>query len=211
MNDETPDETDDQPGEGEHESEPPSLLSDEPTMELIQRAKAGDAAALAAVVERCLPPLRQWARGRLPSYARGEADTEDLVQQAVTNVLSRLERFQPTHVGAMQAYLRQSVINDIRSRIRVVARRTQVELSDDLGSDEPTPEELTILTLSYEHYKAALDTLRVRDRELIIARLELQWTISEVANSFGYKSENSARMAVTRAIRRLRAAMAAQG
>ncbi len=198
------------PPDDEPENDEPSLLSDEPTMELILRAKAGDDAALEAVVQRCLPPLRQWARGRLPSYARGEVDTEDLVQQAVTNVLVRLDRFQPTHVGAMQAYLRQSVINDIRSRIRVVTRRTLVELPDDLGSGEASPEERAISADSYDRYRHALATLRVRDRELIIARLESQWTIGEAAERFGYKSENSARMAVTRAIRRLRAAMATQ-
>lgn len=200
---------DDFPDEPERESDEPSLLSDEPTMELILRAKAGDTAALEAVVQRCLPPLRQWARGRLPSYARGGADTDDLVQQAVTNVLARLDRFQPTHVGAMQAYLRQSVINDIRSRIRVVTRRTIVELPDDLGSNEDSPEERAILNDSYARYRAALATLRVRDRELIVARLESQWSIAEVAERFGYRSENSARMAVTRALRRLRAAMTA--
>jgi len=198
------------PPDDEPENDEPSLLSDEPTMELILRAKAGDNAALDAVVQRCLPPLRQWARGRLPSYARGEVDTEDLVQQAVTNVLVRLDRFQPTHVGAMQAYLRQSVINDIRSRIRVVTRRTLVELPDDLGSGEASPEERAISADSYDRYRHALATLRVRDRELIIARVESQWTIGEAAERFGYKSENSARMAVTRAIRRLRAAMATQ-
>jgi RNA polymerase sigma factor (sigma-70 family) len=198
------------PPDDEPENDEPSLLSDKPTMELILRAKAGDDAALEAVVQRCLPPLRQWARGRLPSYARGEVDTEDLVQQAVTNVLVRLDRFQPTHVGAMQAYLRQSVINDIRSRIRVVTRRTLVELPDDLGSGEASPEERAISADSYDRYRHALATLRVRDRELIIARVESQWTIGEAAERFGYKSENSARMAVTRAIRRLRAAMATQ-
>ncbi len=166
------DDTDQSPDESiDH----PVLLSDEPTVEPIVRAKAGDEAALEAVLQRCLPPLRNWAHGRLPAYARGEADTEDLVQQAIANVLARLNQFQPTHVGAMQAYLRQCVINDIRSRIRVVSRRSvPIELPDELASEEISPLERAILADSYDRYRASQVRLSARDREVTPARLEAQ-------------------------------------
>ena len=90
------------------------LLSDESTMELIIKARAGDRMAVEALLQRCLPDLKRWAHGKLPVAARGAIDTGDLVQDAARVALRRLHVFEPRHVGAMQAYLRQSVINRIR-------------------------------------------------------------------------------------------------
>src|SRR5215510_10192495 len=100
-----------------------TLLSDEPTLELIIRAKGGDHSAVDAILQRCLPPLTRWAHGRLPAAARGALDTGDLVQEAAINAIKRLDSFEPRHVGAMQAYLRQAVINRIRDEMRKLGRR----------------------------------------------------------------------------------------
>src|SRR5712691_3709568 len=108
-----------------------TLLSDQPTIELIIKARRGDQLAVEALLQRCLPQLKRWAHGRLPAVARGHLDTGDLVQDAVINALARLETFEPRHVGAMQAYLRQSVINRIRDEMRRVVRRpAPVELPE---------------------------------------------------------------------------------
>src|SRR2546426_406809 len=69
-----------------------------PMFELVARAEAGNRAALDELLVRCLPSLRRWAHGRLPSAARGALDTEDLVQQAAFQTLRRLHLFQPHHV-----------------------------------------------------------------------------------------------------------------
>ena len=185
------------------------LLSDEPTVDLIARAKDGDMEALRALLQRSLPPLMRWTHGRLPSAARGSVETADLVQQAVTNMLTHLDRFEPrAHVGAMQAYLRRSVLNDIRSRMRVVARRdVHQELPDDLAADQPDPLDEAIASQSFERYRTALATLNVRDRELIVARVECEWTVEEVRDHFGFNTNNAVRMALVRAMRRLRAVL----
>src|SRR5262245_55139419 len=94
-----------------------SLLSDAPTVELLLKFNAGDHEALEAILQRCLPPLRRFAHGKLPPGARGRLDTEDLVQDVVAKVIPRLDRFHPQHVGAMQAYLRQMVINKVRDLV----------------------------------------------------------------------------------------------
>lgn len=191
--------------------EPGSLLSDETSVELVLRAKAGDGAALEALLQRSLPPVRRWAHGRLPQAARGPADTEDLVQEAVAKAIARLEHFHPQHVGAMQAYLRQSIINAIRDRIRHVARRPALaELPEELPSIGEDQLEQAIGRETYERYRAGLATLSVSDRELVVARIEAQWTPREIAERFGHHSEGAARNAVSRAIRRLRTALDAQ-
>jgi RNA polymerase sigma factor (sigma-70 family) len=188
-----------------------SLLSDQPTVELIIRARGGDSAAIDAILQRCLPPLKRWAHGRLPAAARGHLDTGDLVQDAAMNAIARLDTFEPRHVGAMQAYLRQSVINRIRDEMRRFTRRpVSVELHEDFASEAPSPEEQAIYEQTYTRYRAAMETLKPRERELIIARVEAQWNAPEVAEHFGFNSVDGARMAVTRAMQRLGVAMKEQ-
>jgi RNA polymerase sigma-70 factor (ECF subfamily) len=187
------------------------LLSDQPTVELIHRARGGDSAAIDAILQRCLPPLKRWAHGRLPAAARGHLDTSDLVQDAAMNAIARLDTFEPRHVGAMQAYLRQSVINRIRDEMRRFTRRpVAVEFPDDFASEAPSPEEQAIHEQTYARYRAAMDGLKPRERELVIARVEAQWTAAEIAEHFDFNSVDAARMAVNRAMQRLSAAMKAQ-
>jgi RNA polymerase sigma-70 factor, ECF subfamily len=186
--------------------EGPSLLSDEPTIELVLQARGGDRMALEALLERCLPPLKRWAHGRLPAHARGSLDTGDLVQEAALHVLARLDKFEPRHVGAMQAYLRMSVINRIRDEIRRVGRRPEaVEFTDDMPGDETSPLEAAIRDEAYQRYRNALEQLRTRDREMVVARIEVQWSISEIAHRFGMASVDAARVAVSRSLKRLSA------
>ena len=181
-----------------------ALLSDEPTIELVIRAKGGDREAVEALLQRCLPPLKRWAHGRLPVAARGYLDTEDLVQEAAMHVVRRLDAFEPRHVGAMQAYLRQSVINRIRDEIRRIGRQPPpLELPEDHPSDGTTPLEIAIQAEAYDRYRLALTKLCPRDRELIVARIEMQWSAAEIGHRFDMPTIDAARMAVMRAVRRL--------
>ena len=183
---------------------PGGLLSDEPTIELVIRAKGGDREAVEALLQRCLPPLKRWAHGRLPVAARGSLDTEDLVQASAMHLLGRLDAFEPRHVGAMQAYLRQSVINRIRDEVRRIVRQPPpIELPENHPSDETSPLEVAIQAEAYDHYRQALTKLGPRDRELIVARIEMQWSAAEIEQRFGMTTIDAARMAVGRAVRRL--------
>jgi RNA polymerase sigma-70 factor, ECF subfamily len=188
-----------------------TLLSDEPTIELVISARAGDRLALEALLERCLPPVKRWAHGRLPAYARGALDTGDLVQEAAIHVLARLDKFEPRHVGAMQAYLRMSVINRIRDEIRRVGRRPEtLELTTEPTSDDTSPLEAAIRGQAYERYRCALTQLRPRDREMIVARVEAQWNVEQIAHRFSMASLDAARVAVSRALKRLTALIQVQ-
>jgi RNA polymerase sigma-70 factor (ECF subfamily) len=185
-------------------SEAPLFLSDEPTLELLVRAQGGDRGAVEALLQRCLPSLKRWAHGRLPAVARGLFDTEDLVQESAMHVLRRLDTFEARHVGAMQAYLRQSVINRIRDEMRRIGRQPPpVELPEDLVGDRTSPLEMAIRSEAYDRYRGALATLTPRERELIVARVEIQWSLPEIAQRFGMRTVDAARMAVSRAVKRL--------
>jgi RNA polymerase sigma-70 factor (ECF subfamily) len=193
------------------EHNPDALLSDESTMELVIKARAGDRMAVEALLQRCLPALKRWAHGRLPMAARGAIDTADLVQDVALHALQRLDAFEPRHVGAMQAYLRQSVINRIRDEVRRITRHpAPVELPEEHPADATSPLEAVIQAESYERYRQALGLLKPRDREMVVARVEVQWSLAEIAQRFGMRTADAARMAVGRALRHLSTQMSAR-
>ena len=181
-----------------------SLISDEPTIELVVRARDGDRVAVEALLERCMPSLKRWAHGRIPMAARGALDTGDLVQETALHVLRRLDTFEPRHVGAMQAYLRTAVLNRIRDEVRRITRNPPpAELLVEPPADLTSPLEGAIQGEAYERYRAALTSLEPRDREMIVARVEAQWTTQEIAQRFNMRTVDAARMAVGRALKRL--------
>ena len=176
----------------------------ETTIELLARAKTGDQAALENLVERAVPPLRRWARGRLPQHARSLQETQDLVQNAVMRAIPRLQTFEALRPGALQAFLRQAVANEIIDEIRKARRRPEpAEVPETLPSLAPSPLEVAIGREGFERYEAALARLKPGDREAIIARMELQQSYEEVALALGKPNANAARVAVKRAIERL--------
>jgi len=176
----------------------------ETTITLIERAKRGDADATDALVRRCLPLLRRWARGRLPAYARDLKETQDIVQECLVDALKRLPQFEMRGEGALQAYLRQAVANRIRNEIRRVQNRpVAVELGSGHVDGGAGPLEAAIGNQNVERYEAALQRLRPADRELIVGRIELQWSYDELAAATGKPSANAARVAVIRAVYRL--------
>ncbi len=108
----------------------------------------------------------------------------------------------------MQAYLRRSVINRIRDEMRRLGRRpAAVELPPDFPSEDPSPLDQALENETYDHYRAAMSRLKPRERELVIARIEAQWSVAEIAEHFGFNTPDAARMAVNRAVQRLGAVM----
>ena len=107
------------------QSEASRSVDPESTFHLIERARAGDQEALERLFARHLKPLQRWASGRLPKWARDLADTDDLVQDTLVQTFKRIEHFEPRRVGALQAYLRQAVLNRIRNELRRKGRQPQ--------------------------------------------------------------------------------------
>ncbi len=178
------------------------------TLDLLERFKLGDDQAVDLLVERSIPPLRRWARGRLPSWARSLVETQDLVQTALIRALPHLKQFEPHHAGALQAYLRQAVANHIRDEIRKAGSRPSTEVSEAQVDQSPSPLERAIGREAIERYEAALAKLRPIDREAIVARVELQQSYEEVALALQKPNANAARVAVARAVKNLVKTMA---
>lgn len=191
------------------ELRPPPQPKLESTLELVQRAKAGDRQALDRLFARSMPPLRRWASGRLPRWTRDLMDTDDLVQETVVRAVNRMDAFEPRHEGALQSYLRQAVMNRIRDEIRRRMRGPALAaLADNTPDLNASPLEEAIGSEAVHRYESALERLRPDEREAIVARVELDGTYEQVAQALGKPSADAARMAVSRALLRLAEEMA---
>jgi RNA polymerase sigma factor (sigma-70 family) len=181
---------------------PPSSSRVETTIELLARARQGDAAAIELLFTRHLKPLQRFARGRLPRWARDLADTDDVVQDVLLRTLNRLDGFEPRRPGALQGYLRQAVMNRLRDEMRRQARTPcRVDLEDAALSgslpEEPVSAETTAA------YVQALARLKPEEREAIIGRIELGLSYGELALALDKPTADAARKAAQRALVRL--------
>jgi len=176
----------------------------ESTFVLIRRAQAGDQQALDQLFDRHLKPLERWARGRLPQWARDLADTDDLIQDTLLQTFKRIEDFEHRGVGALQAYLRQAVLNRIRDELRRKGRRPPISPLHDVDVEgAQSPLEQAIGREGVEAYERALQRLRPEEREAIIARIEMGYSYSELAQTLGKPTAEAARKAAQRALVRL--------
>ncbi len=183
-------------------SEAPALDS---TLELIERVQQGDTAALNLLLTRHVVPLRRWVSGRLPRWARDLADTDDLVQDTLLRTFTKMKDFEVRGEGALQAYLRQAVLNRVRDELRRKGRAPlRAEYDDALELvAEGSPLEETIGREAADRYRAALTRLRPGEREAVIGRLEMDYTYAELAEALGKPSAEAARKAARRALQRL--------
>lgn len=176
----------------------------ESTVHLIDRARAGDVEALERLFARHLKPLQRWASRRLPNWARDLADTDDLVQDTLAQTFKRIDEFEARGVGALQAYLRQAVLNRIRNEIRRKGRQPPTLALDDVRLDSAdSPLEVAIGRESLERYERALYRLTEEERETVIARVEMGYSYPEMAEALGKPTAEAARQAARRALTRL--------
>ena len=189
-------------------SESRRYSADDPTLVLLEGARSGQEKAVDLLLRRYGPRLRRWATGRLPGHARHIDDTEDIIQDVLVQALHNVGHFEQRHEGAFHSYLRTAVLNRIRNRVRHagVKGRAQQPVAD---TDQPprSPLEEVIGAEALERYESALAGLREADRELIVARVELDCSYEELADLTGRPTANAARMAVQRALVRLARAM----
>jgi len=137
-------------------------------------------------------------------------ETADLVQEALLQTFRRLDRFEDRGKGALQAYLRQAVINRIHDEVRRVARRPLAESDDaalDLPADDPSPFDHALDAEHDRKYKQALATLGEDERMLVVGRMELGYNYDQLALITDRSTSEAARVAVRRAVIKLARAM----
>lgn len=176
----------------------------ETTAALIARIRLGDPQARERLLRRYLPALKRWAHGRLPTYARDLAETDDLVQMTLLGALNHIEGFDSRWEGAFLAYLRRILLNKVRDEIRRTRRRPEREaLAEDLPERTPSPLEIAIGSQTLANYEAALARLPENQQEAVILKIEMGFSNQEIANAIGSPTANAARMLVVRGLERL--------
>jgi len=158
-----------------HDASRPDSATRSPdtTFSLVVRARGGDRSALDELCVRYLPRLRRWAHGRLPAWSRQAIDTEDLVQQTLTKVALRIDKIEPRHEGAFQAYVRQALHRRILDEVDRAGGKVAEPVGSARPSPAPSPLEQAIGSELLERYEEALSRLKPEDREAIIARVEM--------------------------------------
>lgn len=181
------------------------LAPAERSVDLWRRSREGDGDALRELCERYLPRLTRWATGRLPRHSRSVLETNDLVQETLFQALRHLEDFEPRHAGALAAYLRTALRNNILQQYRKGRTRPEPETLESQRSPSPalSPLEEAIGAETLARYDEALAGLDPVDREAVVLRIELDCSYAEIAEALGAPSANAARMRVARALARL--------
>ena len=174
------------------------------TAEMLRLAQQGDEAARNRLMAVLIPRLTAWARGRLPKYARGRLDTDDLVQVTLIRALGHLDGFEPRYEGALMAYLRTTLMNRIRDELRRVNRAPgDDDLAKLVGPSPANPLEEAIGHDAAERYERGLMQLSDRQREAVLLRVEFGYTYEQIAEAMESPSTAAARMNVVRGLEHL--------
>lgn len=171
---------------------------------LLRRIWQGDARARDQLARAYLPVLKRLAHGRLPATTRGLVDTNDIVSRSMWKALEHIERFEPRREGAFLAYLRQILMNEIRTEIRrAKVRPSGGELETAVASNDPSPLEALIGHELLERYESGLSSLTPEQREAVVLRIEYGFAYRDIADKMELPSPDAARMLVARALARL--------
>lgn len=167
---------------------------------------AADRAEWDALIGSYLPKLRRFATRHLPPEIRRTMGPDDLVQEVVMNGIRQIDHFQFRHEQALLAYLLTSIRHRIVDEVRRTRRRPMiVPLAGQRDVDPAvSPLQQAITQQNLDRYARAMARLPARDRRLIVLRVEQGLTCLEVAARLGMPSGDAVRMAVKRALERLK-------
>lgn len=89
---------------------------------LLDRARTGDAAALATLLEEAAVSLHAEIERQVSAKYRGLVDADDIVQVTCLEAFLRIRTFTPVGDGAFSAWLRRIAQNNLRDAIRELER-----------------------------------------------------------------------------------------
>ena len=187
---------------------PATQLDTNSTVSLLPLATHGNGLAAAILLERMRPYLKRIGHGKLPSWARSRAETEDLVQESLIRALRHIPRFEGQTIRDFRNWL-HTVFKNLVTDEKRHAHRNGIgqELPEHIRDDTASPEEQFAEQEATDIFKAALATLDESDRPFIIYRLEHGYSFKELADTLGKTSPDAARMTYNRALKKLRTEM----
>ena len=184
----------------------PEPSESDSTIVLLKRAKGGDDGARDQLFRRLTPMIRRWATGRLPAWARYRFDSDDLVQEALLATTKNLHRIDAEGSAQFYAYLHKTLRNRILDEISRARLRPRAS-GEPTEALAPSPLEALLSAEALERYRRGLESLGPEDQAAIVLRIELGLSLEATAAELNKNSADAARMAVSRAIKRLVEAM----
>jgi RNA polymerase sigma-70 factor (sigma-E family) len=141
------------------------------------RLDASSVAALTALHARHYVPLVRLAR----TFVDTEASAEEIVQEAFERVLRKWSGLRD--VAAAEAYLRRSVVNGCRDRLR---RRAVRRAFRPTGSAVVlSAEDTAVLNEQQQRVLLAVRRLPLRQREVLLLRYFAEWSEADIATALG--------------------------
>jgi RNA polymerase sigma-70 factor (ECF subfamily) len=187
----------------------PVPTGEEPTLELVAKARAGERDAWDELYRRVHDPLLFAVRARLGARLRGALESEDVLQSVVKDALVDLERFEPRGPGSLQRWLATCVLNKIRTHAARQEVRERVEHVEPEALERATPHDARetgdLRYLAGERFvrlERALDALSTEMREVVLLRAIEGQDNAEAAARLG-KSPDATSKLYNRALARL--------
>ena len=176
---------------------PKPVTSEDSTMALVARFRSGDHQVLHTLYSRYLAPFQRWVKCRTPAWASDSIRTENLVEKTLYQSLDnrKRERWSPR---CFQSHLRWSILDCLEDELRLITPHRK-----GTAPSRSSALERVIGRRSYNRYESALRRLADEDREVIIARIELNFSYSKVAAVLGKSNPEEAREALIQALQRL--------
>lgn len=188
------------------------MSHDPETLVLLRRWHSGDGEAIEQLMARHLPWIRQQVRSRMGDVLGARADADDVVQQAMVDVLRHGPRFTVDDVEHYRALLLRIVENTIRKQVRDAWRakrdaRRERDLPGSqsvvqLQADVTQPSAAADRNEQRAWVRLALELLAAEDREIVLLR---QWDgleFADIGERLGV-APDAARMRFQRAVGRL--------
>jgi RNA polymerase sigma-70 factor (ECF subfamily) len=178
---------------------------------LVQRASAGDAPSIEALLVRYLPRLRAFVRLRVSRTIRQRESSSDLVQTVCREVLKNGGSYSYEGEEKFLGWLFKTALNKIIDHHRYFAadkRAPQREAGPDrlegvdysaLRSKGASPSQVAMGNELAEHMEAAFDQLPEEYREVITLSRIVGLPHAEIARAME-RSEGAVRMLLSRAL-----------
>lgn len=159
-----------------------------------------------SVIERHLPRMRAWARGRVPASLRSVVDTDDVLHDVLVQGLRRLPMLRFEDESWLLAYLHRAVVNrltDLRRR----AGRVEIGpwVDDDYRSSEPSPIESVLAADRTRLGREVLGELDPATRRALAMRFEDGASYDAIARAVGKPSPEAARVSIRRTLAKVSA------
>lgn len=184
------------------------------TLVLAERAAAGDATALANLLQAQLPGVRAFVRAHMGPQLRARESVSDLVQSVCREILTHKARFRHASAEAFQAWLFTMARRKVQNRARDLGRHKRaVDREVPIGPTElgqlgaaygrlSSPSGRALRAEEVARLEAAIDELPAEQREVITLAHLAGLSRAEIGERMG-KTEEAVRALLHRAKARL--------